>query len=102
MVVCLSVTWLDRSWRMMTGCGKQFRLKQMGGLFKCQRYFASNDEAEKKKGSGNFSILPFRNVYHKGYRAKMVSWKCGQQKVLQPEWTESDTDFKEIKLCYLP
>ena len=45
-------------------------------------------------GSGKLSVLPFTNIYDKGYRPKIVAWKCGKQKVLQPEWAESDKRFR--------
>jgi hypothetical protein len=32
--------------------------------------------------------------YNRRYRAKMVAWKCGKQKVMQPEWAESDKRFR--------
>ena len=53
--------------------------------------FANKDLVEVDGGSGKLSVLPFTNIYDKGYQAKMVVWKCGKQKVLQPECAESDT-----------
>ena len=48
---------------------------------------------ELEEGSRNFNVLPFTNVYDKGYRAKMVASRTGKQLVLQPEWAESDKRF---------
>jgi hypothetical protein len=45
-------------------------------------------------GSGKMSVLPFTNIYDKRYGAMMVDWKCGAQKVLQPEWAKSDKRFR--------
>ena len=56
------------------------------GYLKRQEHFANNDEV-------NGAVLPFTNVYDKGYRAKMVAWKTGKQQVLQPVWAESDRRF---------
>ena len=38
-------------------------------------------------------VLPFLNIYNKGYRAKMVAWKNGKQKVLQPDYVNSNRRF---------
>ena len=40
-----------------------------------------------------FDLLPFTNIYDKGYRAKMVAFRTGKQRVLQPVWAESDRRF---------
>jgi hypothetical protein len=42
-------------------------------------------------------VLPFLNIYDKGYRAKMVAWKNGKQKVLQPDCANSDRRFNRIE-----
>ncbi len=55
--------------------------------------FANNDLVKLEEDHDQLSVLPFTNVYDKGYHAKMVAWKCGKQKVLQPEWAESDKRF---------
>ena len=38
-------------------------------------------------------VVPWTNVYDKGYRAKMVAHRMGKQLVLQPVWAESDRRF---------
>jgi hypothetical protein len=40
-----------------------------------------------------FEVLPFTNVYDKGYRAKAVARKCGRQHVIQPDWAVRDKHF---------
>ena len=42
-------------------------------------------------------VLPFLNIYDKGYRAKMAAWKNGRQKVLQPDWASSDRRFGRLE-----
>ena len=42
-------------------------------------------------------VVPFLNIYDKGYRAKMVAWKNGKQKVLQPDYANSDRRFNRIE-----
>ena len=56
------------------------------GYLKRQEEFANNDLV-------NGDVLPFTNIYDKGYRAKMVAWKTGKQRVLQPVWAKSDQRF---------
>ncbi|KAL9186550.1 hypothetical protein ACHAXT_005788 [Thalassiosira profunda] len=41
----------------------------------------------------NGHVVPWTNVYDKGYRAKMVAFRMGNQLVLQPVWAESDRRF---------
>ena len=51
-----------------------------------QQEFALNDLV-------NGQVLPFTNIYDKGYRAKMIAWKTGKQRVIQPVWASSDRRF---------
>ena len=39
------------------------------------------------------NVIPFTNIYDKGYRAKLVAWRMGEQQVLQPVWAQSDKRF---------
>jgi hypothetical protein len=66
------------------------------GYLKRQEAFANHDLVELEAGSGIYEVLPFTNIYDKGYRAKAVAWKTGRQHVLQPDedWAESDKQFK--------
>ena len=41
----------------------------------------------------NGQVLPFTNIYDKGYCAKMIAWKTGKQRVIQPVWASSDRRF---------
>ena len=63
------------------------------GYLNRQNNFAKSDLVELEVGSDMFEVLPFTNVYDKGYRAKAVAWKCGRQHVIQPDWAESDKHF---------
>lgn len=56
------------------------------GYLQEQEEFQNNNLVEGK-------VLPFLNIYDKGYRAKMAAWKNGKQQVLQPDWAESDRHF---------
>ena len=42
---------------------------------------------------GQQKIIPFLNIYDKGYRAKMAAWQNGKHLVLQPDFKESDKRF---------
>ena len=62
------------------------------GYLQRQEAFANSDLVEM-----DHKILPFTNVYDKGYRAKAVAWKTGRQHVLQPDWAESYEHFSRIQ-----
>ena len=53
------------------------------GYLERQMNFANNDLVKLEEDHDELSLLPFTNVYDKGYRAKMVALKCGKQNVLQ-------------------
>ena len=80
--------------QLWTGAVSDSDYNRREGYLEHQRLFANDDKVELEKGSGDFNVLPFTNIYDKGYRAKMVAWRCGQQLVLQPEWAESDKQFR--------
>jgi|EP00979_Chaetoceros_neogracilis_P003963 hypothetical protein len=42
-------------------------------------------------------VVPFLNIHDKGYRGKMVAWKNGKQKVLQPEYANSASFQSKIR-----
>ena len=58
-----------------------------------QNEFAKSDLVELEAESRVFEVLPFTNVYDKGYRAKAVARKCGRQHVIQPDWAVRDKHF---------
>jgi hypothetical protein len=39
-------------------------------------------------------VVPFTNVYDKGYRARAICWRKGRQLVAQPIYAKSDQRFK--------
>ena len=80
--------------QLWTGAVSDSDYNRREGYLERQRLFANDDKVELEKGSGDFNVLPFTNIYDKGYQAKMVAWRCGQQLVLQPEWAESDKQFR--------
>jgi hypothetical protein len=71
------------------------------GYLERQMNFANKDLVAVDGGSGKLSVLPFTNIYDKGYRAKMVAWKCGEKKFFSPSGLRVTKDLKEIKHCCL-
>ena len=69
-----------------TGAVSDTDYNKWAGYLKIQKQYAKNDMVDSK-------LLPFTNIYNKGYRARCIAWKEGQQLVLQPEWAESDKQF---------
>lgn len=41
-------------------------------------------------------VIPFLNIYNKGYMAKMAALRNGKRCVLQPDWAASDEKFGRI------
>ncbi len=62
------------------------------GYLNRQQDFADQDLIDVE-GAGSCTVVPFTNIYDKGYRAKMIAWKTGKQHVRQPIWAESDKRF---------
>ena len=55
--------------------------------------YLQEQEQYQNKDLVNQAVVPFTNIYDKGYRAKMVAHRAGKQRVLQPVWAESDRRF---------
>ena len=55
--------------------------------------YIQEQEQYQNKDLVNGGVVPFTNIYDKGYRAKMVAWRAGKQRVLQPVWADSDRRF---------
>ena len=56
-----------------------------------QEQFQNNDLV-------NDGVIPFTDIYDNGYRAKMVAWRAGKQRVLQPVWAEVTVVSGQMKL----
>lgn len=56
------------------------------GYLNCQEEVANNDLVDGV-------VKPFTIIYDKGYRAKMIAWKTGKQRVVQPIFAKSDQRF---------
>lgn len=71
---------------LWTGAVSDTDYNKRAGYLKIQKQYAENDLVNSK-------LVPFTNIYDKGYRARCIAWKEGHQLVLQPEWAESDKRF---------
>ena len=60
------------------------------GYLTRQREF---QERDKVKVDGEEIVLPFINIYDKGFRVNTAAWSEGQQLVLQPDFAKSDRRF---------
>ena len=79
---------------LWTGAVSDTQYNKEAGYLEQQEEYARKDLVEI---NGNPMVIPFTNIYDKGYRAKMVAWRVGEQEVLQPEWAESDKRFGRKK-----
>ena len=71
---------------LWTGAVSDTVYNKQAGYLQEQEQYQNNDLVNKK-------VVPWTNVYDKGYRAKMVAHRAGKQRVLQPVWAESDRRF---------
>lgn len=80
---------------LWTGGVSDSDYNRRAGYLQTQQQFQSEDLVETKNDDGeiNLGVLPFLNIYDKGYRAKMAAFKNGKQLVLQPDWADSDRTF---------
>ena len=79
---------------LWTGAVSDIQYNKDAGYLEDQDKFAHGDMIDI---NGNPTFIPYTNIYDKGYRAKMVAWRAGEQQVLQPEWAESDKRFGRRK-----
>ena len=73
-----------------TGAVSDSDYNRREGYLEKQQEFQQTDLVEMR-------VVPFLNIYDKGYRAKMAAWKNGRQKVLQPDWAKSDRRFGRLE-----
>ena len=80
---------------LWTGKVSDSDYNRRAGYLQEQEQFQNEDlvETETDDGWTVIEVVPFLNIYDKGYRAKMAAWKNGKQRVLQPDWAASDRRF---------
>ena len=67
--------------------------KREGYLIR-QREFQEMDKVEI---NGKETVVPFLNIYDKGFRVNMAAWSEGRQLVLQPDFAKSDKRFSRVQ-----
>ena len=55
-------------------------------IFGKQQHFATGDRVDGE-------IIPFTNIFDKGYRVNLPAWRAGRQQVIQPIFAKSDRKF---------
>ena len=80
---------------LWTGKVSDSDYNRRAGYLQKQEKFQNEDliETETDNGWVVAEVVPFLNIYDKGYWAKMALWKNGNQHVLQPDWADSDRRF---------
>ena len=85
--------WIGTAY-LWTGAVSDTDYNKRAGYMQEQEEFQKADKVEFVHENGiKYEVVPFTNIYDKGYQAKMVAWRAGEQRVLQPVWAESDRRF---------
>ena len=71
---------------LWVGCVSDTKYQEESGIFAAQEHFAQNDLVDER-------VLPFINVFDKGYRNRLAAWRSDEQLTLQPEFARSDRKF---------
>ena len=71
---------------MWVGATSDTHYQENSSIFEAQRMFAEGDIVY-----GN--IVPFHNIFDKGYRVNLMTWRQGRQEVEQPIFAHSDKKF---------
>jgi len=58
--------------------------------YNTEAVYVEEEHTSQKLDKINDEIIPFTNIYGKGYWAKHVAWKHGKQRVMQPDFAKSD------------
>ena len=68
---------------LWTGAVSDTDYNKRAGYLQEQEEFQKNDLVERKQdGMSVFHLIPFTNIYDKGYRAKMVAFQTSKQLVV--------------------
>ena len=72
------------------GCVSDTKYMDESGFLEAQEEFVKTDVLDGK-------VLPFTNVWDKGFRSRLAAWRKGKQHALQPEFAKSDSKFGRNK-----
>ena len=80
---------------LWTGCVRDTAYQGESDIFEIQKAFCELDRV-------NGNVVPFTNVFDKGYRNRLQAWLVGNQLTLQPVFAKSDEkSFEETIHCHL-
>ena len=90
-VFCQPCGWMGVT-DLWTGGVSDSDFNRRAGYLEKQQLFQEKDRVVVA-GENESKVVPFLNIYDKGYRAKMAAWQHGRQLVLQPDFKDSDKRF---------
>ena len=71
---------------LWVGATSDSHYQEHTNIFGKQQAFAEQDKVDGK-------IIPFTNIFDKGYRVNLPAWRVGRQQVIQPNFARSDRKF---------
>ena len=72
---------------LWTGCVSDTAYQGDSGIFEKQKEFCEMDRVHGE-------VVPFTNVFDKGYQNRLQAWQAGKQLTLQPVFAKSDAKFR--------
>ena len=72
---------------LWTGCVSDTAYQEKSGIFEMQQQFSEEDFV-------NGILIPFLNIFDKGYRNRLAAWRAGKQLTAQPPFAKSDKKFR--------
>ena len=88
---------------LWTGAVGDSMYQDKSGIFAKQDDFAKKDRVLKapkdnddcgKLVEEDDDVIPFTNIFDKGYRNRLAAWRAGRQLTLQPDFAKSDRKFR--------
>ena len=71
---------------LWVGATSDSHYQEHTNIFEKQNRFAKNDLVYGQ-------LIPFTNIFDKGYRVNLPAWRAGRQQVIQPTFAKSDCKF---------
>ena len=75
---------------LWVGATSDSHYQEHSGIFKDQEQFAISDRVDGE-------VLPFMNIFDKGYHVNLMAWQHGRQEVRQPVFARSDRKFRGVE-----
>lgn len=80
-------------WALWSGNVSDTDYNKRAGYLEAQSLFQNDDKVDDQ-------VLPFTNIYDKGYRARAACWRHDKQLIAQPVFGKSDQRFKGSDTLY--